>query len=144
MYVFYCPGFDCTQVGGSGGLTADESVGLIQPATNGVAADPNDADDPYAVFIHGFNTVGGATANGFLFDWTVVDAEGNLTVTGPTSATLGATGTVNLTWTGLTTGPGEKQVGAVSHSDASGIRGLTIVNIENDAGAGYCDLAACP
>ena len=144
MYVFYCPGFDCTQVGGSFGLTADESVGLIQPATNGVAADPNDADDPYAVFIHGFNTVGGATANGFLFDWTVVDAEGNLTVTGPTSATLGATGTVNLTWTGLTTGPGEKQVGAVSHSDASGIRDLTIVNIENDAGAGYCDLAACP
>ena len=96
MYVFYCPGFDCTQVGGSFGLTADESVGLIQPATNGVAADPNDADDPYAVFIHGFNTVGGATANGFLFDWTVVDDEGNMTVTGPTSATLGATGTVNL------------------------------------------------
>ena len=144
MYVFYCPGFDCTQVGGSFGLTADESVGVIQPATNGVAANPNDADDPYAVFIHGFDTVGGATANGFLFDWTVVDAEGNLTVTGPTSATLGATGTVNLTWTGLTTGPGEKQIGAVSHSDASGIRDLTIVNIENDAGAGYCDLAACP
>ena len=65
MYVFYCPDFDCTQVGGSFGLTADESVGLIQPVTNGVAADPSDPDDPYAVFIHGFNTAGGATANGY-------------------------------------------------------------------------------
>ena len=64
-------------------------------------------------------------------------------MTGPTSATLGATETVDLTWTGLATGPGEKQVGAVSHSDASGMLGLTIVNIENDAGAGYCDLAGC-
>ena len=143
MYVFYCPGFDCTQVGGSFGVTADEEVGLIQPATNGVAPDPNDADDPYAVFIHGFNTSGGATANGVMFDWTVIDAEGNLTADGPASATLGTTAPVDLEWTGLATGPGEKQVGAVSHSDAGGIQGLTIVKIENDEGAGYCDLVEC-
>jgi hypothetical protein len=130
-------------VGGSFGLTADEEVGLIQPATNGVAGDPNDMDDPYAVFIHGFNTAGGATANGVMFDWTVIDAEGNLAVDGPASATLGTTAPVNLEWTGLATGPGEKQVGAVSHSDAVGVQGLTIVKIENDAGAGYCDLVDC-
>ena len=117
---------------------------MIQPVTNGVAEDPNDADDPYAVFIHGFNTVGGATANGVLFDWTVVDAEGNLTVDRPGERDARRRRrTVNLEWTGLATGPGEKQVGAVSHSDATGIQGLTIVNIENDEGAGYCDLVDC-
>jgi hypothetical protein len=31
----------------------------------------------------------------------------------------------------------------VSHSDANGVIGLTIVNIENDDGAGFCDLVAC-
>jgi len=144
IYVFYCPGFACSQVGQSFNITSDEEVGLIQPATNGVAEDPNDADDPYAVFVHGFETQGGAIANGFLFDWTVVDSEGNMTVTGPASAVLGETGAVNLEWTGLLTGPGEKQVGAVSHSDANGIVGVTVVNIVNDEGSGYCDLAECP
>jgi hypothetical protein len=137
LYVFYCPGFACTQVGQSFNVTSDEEVGLIQPVTNGVAA------DPYAVFVHGFATQGGAVANGIMFDWTVVDSEGNMTVSGPTSAVLGGTGTIDVAWTGLPTGAGEKQVGAVSHSDASGIQGLTIVNIENDAGLGYCDLVVC-
>lgn len=145
MYVFYCPEFACTLVGQSfNDQTSDEEVGLIQPATNGVAENPDDADDPYVVIVHGYNTQGGAPANGFMFDWTVIDAEGNMTASGPTSAVRGGTGTVNLQWTGLPTGAGEKQVGAVSHSNANGIQGLTIVNIENDAGLGYCDLATCP
>jgi hypothetical protein len=66
-----------------------------------------------------------------------------MTVSGPSSATPGATKPVDLQWTGLSTGPGAKQAGAVSHSDANGIIGLTIVNIKNDGGAGYCDLVDC-
>ena len=144
LYVFYCPDFVCTQVGQSFSPTSNEEVGLIMPATNGVAADPNDMDDPYVVFVHGFNTQGGALAKGVFFDWTVIGPEGNMTASGPASAVLGQSGTVNVEWNGLFTGVGEKQVGAVSHSDDAGIKGLTIVNIENDEGFGFCDFGLCP
>jgi subtilisin family serine protease len=140
LYVFYCPDFLCTQVGQSFNITSNEEVGITMPATNGVAADPNDMDDPYIVFAHGFNTQGGALAKGIMFDWTVIGPEGNMTASGPASATLGQTGTVNVEWTGLFTGVGEKQVGAVSHNDATGIKGLTVVNVENDSGSGLGDL----
>ena len=150
LYVFYCPFdpatgfFECAQVGQSFNITSNEEVGLTMPATNGVAPDPNDMDDPYLVFVHGFNTQGGALAKGIMFDWTVIGPEGNMTASGPASAVLGQTGTVNVEWNSLFTGVGEKQVGAVSHSDSTGIKGLTIVNIENDAGMGFCDFGLCP
>ena len=112
------------------------------PVTNGAPADPNDADDPYVVFVHGFNTVNNADAGSFMFDWTVLGPEGNMTALGPASAAIGTTGTVNVEWTGLFTGIAEKQVGAVSHSDDAGIQGLTIVNIDNDGDAGYSDICA--
>ena len=137
MYLFYCPDFACTQIDGSFNFSSDESVSVSFPASDDAI------DDPYVVFVHGFNTAGGATANSIQFDWTVLDDLGNLTVTAPASAAAGETGTVDLQWAGLPTGPGEKQVGAVSHSDANGFIGLTIVDIENDEGAGFCDLVAC-
>jgi hypothetical protein len=68
-----------------------------------------------------------------------------MTVTGPGSAVLGATGTVDVSWTGLPTGPGAKQLGAISHNDAGGPIGLTTVTIHNDPGAGYCSFPGlCP
>jgi len=140
LYVFYCPDFLCTQVGQSFNITSNEEVGITMPATNGVAPDPNDMDDPYLVFAHGFNTQGGALAKGIMFDWTVIGPEGNMTASGPASAVLGQTGTVNVDWAGLFTGPGEKQVGAVSHSDAVAINGLTVVNVQNDGDAGLDEL----
>ena len=138
VYLFYCPNFSCTQVDFSGGATSNERVSVEFPLN-----DPT-IDDPYAVFIHGFNTAGGVPATSILFDWTVLGAEGNLSVSGPASAVIGQQGTINVDWAGLLTGPAEKQVGAVSHSDGTGIKDLTIVNIENDAGGGYCDFFACP
>jgi subtilisin family serine protease len=138
LYVFYCPNFACTQVGASLTGTSNELVRIPQPLN-----DPN-IDDPYAVFVHGYATVGGALANGIFFDWTVEDATGNFTVD-PASidATIGGTGTVNTAWTGLTEGPTEKWLGVVSHSNDAGIQGLTFISVDNDAGAGYCDLLPC-
>ncbi len=141
MYLFYCPDFFCTQIDQSFTATSNERVSVQFPVN-----DPA-IDDPYLVFIHGFNTEGGLPARGIMFDWTVLGPETNMTVSGPASAVLGQTDTVNVNWIGLLTGPGEKQAGAVSHSDDTGIQGLTIVNIENDGGAGFDDLCAlitCP
>ncbi len=137
LYLFYCPDGACTLIDASLGATSDERVSVTLPISDDAI------DDPYVLFVHGFNTAGGAPAQGFLFDWTVIDAEGNMTVSGPASAVIGQTASIDVEWAGLPTGPGEKQAGAVSHSDDSGIIGLTIVNIANDAGGGYCDLAEC-
>ena len=119
------------------GLTAEESVSVKLPANDDAI------DDPYVVFVHGYQTAGGALATAIQFDWQAVDDLGNLTVSGPASAAIGETGTVDLQWAALPTGPGEKQVGAVSHSDGSGVVDVTSVNIANDEGAGFCDLLAC-
>jgi len=137
LYLFYCPDFFCTLIDQSFTFTATERVSVTFPVS-----DPT-IDDPYVVFAHGFETAGGADATSILFDWTVLGPEGNMTATGPASAVIGQTDTVDVAWTGLPTGPAEKQVGAVSHSDATGIQGLTIVNIENDPGSGFCDLLPC-
>ena len=79
-------------------------------------------DDPYILFCTASRPRTGRP-RASLFDWTVrVPArdDGNMTVTGPASAVIGETGTVDVSWAGLTTGPGAKQVGAISHNDATG------------------------
>lgn len=139
LYVYYCPNFQCTEVGSSATATSNERVKVQFPLN-----DPN-IDDPYVAIVHGFNTVGGATAHGIYFSWEVGAPNGSMTATpSTTSAVTGATASVHVDWTGLYSGPAAKFVGDVSHSDASGIQGLTTVTIENDAGSGYCDLLPCP
>jgi hypothetical protein len=140
MYVYHCPDFLCTLVGASAGLTSQELVRINNPVN-----DPN-VFDPYVVFLHPYETDGGAPASLIQFDWTdpAVDADlGNMMVSGPSTATLGGTGTVNIDWAGLIDGAAAKYLGAVSHSDSAGIQDLTIIGIENDAGAGFCDLIDC-
>ncbi len=141
LLLYYCPNFSCSLIDTSFNATSDERVSVAFPLNNPAI------QDPYAVFVHGFNTaggVGGPPAQFLLFRHQVGPAVGNMTVMGPASAVVGATGTVNVNWAGLATGPGAKQAGAVMHSDAAAIQGLTIVNIENDPGAGFCNLVACP
>jgi hypothetical protein len=53
-----------------------------------------------------------------------------MTVTAPASATLAATETITVDWTGLSADT--KYLGAVSHSDAGGILALTLVAIDTD------------
>jgi subtilisin family serine protease len=138
LYVFYCPDLSCTQVGGSFSVTANEKVRIPFPLN-----DP-DIDDPYAVFVHGFDTVNGAVANGIFFDWAVEGKVGNLTVA-PASAdvAVGDGLTITASWTGLLVGPGEKWFGAVRHDNEDGPQDLTYVSIDNDADGGYCDLVDC-
>ena len=137
LYLFYCPDFFCTEVDASLNLTSDETVSVSMPVQDDAI------DDPYIVVVHGYQTSGGALATAIQFDWLAADDLGNLTVTGPTTAAIGQSATVDLQWAGLLTGPAEKQVGAVSHSDANGVVGVTSINVANDEGGGFCDLVEC-
>ena len=142
LYLYYCPDFLCTLIDSSGNVDSNEEVNVVLPAS-----DPS-IDDPYLVFAHGFNTeggVGGPLAQVILFAHTfgLVDDAGNMTVTAPGSADIGTSATVNVSWAGLSEGLGAKQLGAVSHSDADGLQGLTLINITNDAGFGICDFGLC-
>ena len=137
LYVFYCPNFSCSQVGASATASSTEEVTIRFPVN-----DPT-IDDPYAVFVHGFDTADGNPATGVFFDWTVEGPAGNMTVSGPSSAEIAQTGTIDVNWSGLLTGAAAKYLGAVSHSDAAGIQDLTIVRIDNDDGGGFCDLIEC-
>ena len=82
-----------------------------------VALDLPDAGT-YTIVVHGWQT-DGPDASYTLFNWTfgLVDDRGNMTVTAPASATLGATETIAVDWMGL--GTGTKYLGAVSHSDGA-------------------------
>jgi hypothetical protein len=141
LYLYYCPNFSCTQIASSTNVDSNEEVNVLLPLN-----DPG-ITDPYLVFIHGFDTEGGLPADVIFFDneFGIVDDAGNLTITSaPSSATLGETATIEFEWNGLATGPGAKQLGAISHSDDSGILDLTIIDIQNDEGSTICDFGLCP
>ena len=55
-------------------------------------------------------------------------AAGNMTVTAPAAATLGGTGTINLTFSGLTAGT--KYLGSVAYCGATGMPNPTIVRVD--------------
>jgi subtilisin family serine protease len=88
-------------VGASGGPTAAEEVSLNNPDAG-----------TYTVFVHGFNT-DGPDANYTLFTWSAGADAGNLTASGPATATTGGTGSVTLNWTGLA--PATKYLGVVTY-----------------------------
>ena len=96
----------------------DEIVDLVLPA-----------DDTYSVYVHGWQTVTPTTPV-TTYAWVVsATPGGSLDVTGPSSATIGEVGTIDASWTGATAG--EWHLGAVSHSDADGLLGLTLVEVDN-------------
>ena len=55
-------------------------------------------------------------------------AAGNMTVTAPASATVGATGAINLAFSGLA--PGTKYLGSVVYGGATGMPAPTIVRVD--------------
>ncbi len=132
LYLYYCPSFSCTLIDSSTNVDSNESVEVTFPQTGPA--------DFYLVFTHGYET-DGPVADVILFDhvFGVVDDRGNMTVSAPSSASIGETATLEVDWFGLPFGPGSKQLGAISHSDASGVQDLTLINIENDAGFTLCD-----
>jgi subtilisin family serine protease len=105
-----------TLVGASGGGTSAEEVNLLNPPA-----------DNYTVYVHGFAVPG--TANFTLFSWLLGSAAaGNMTVNAPASATLGASGTINLTFNALL--GGTKYMGSVAYSGTAGLPNPTIVRID--------------
>ncbi|MGH8914803.1 MAG: S8 family serine peptidase, partial [Acidimicrobiia bacterium] len=90
--------------------------------------------DTYTLYVNGWQTTflpGEGEVDYSLSVWTVpLTTGGSLAINAaPPSATQGTVGTVEVGWTGLTT-PGS-YLGAVSHSDASGILGLTLVEVDS-------------
>lgn len=113
LYVFNSGG---TLVGASGGGQTAEEVNLLNPAAG-----------TYTVWVHGFAT-DGPNANFTLFTWVLGGtAAGNMTVTAPATAVLGTTGTINLTFSGLTAAT--KYLGSVAYTGATGMPNPTIVNV---------------
>jgi len=113
LYVFK----GTTLIGVSGGGTSAEEVNLLNP--------PAGAD--YVVYVHGFGVAG--TADFRLFSWLLGStAAGNMTVSAPAAATTGATGTINLTFSGLA--PATKYLGSVVYSGSAGLPNPTIVRVD--------------
>jgi hypothetical protein len=115
LYVFK----GTTLVGSSTGPTAEEEVNLLNPAAG-----------TYTVWIHGFGVPAGFAASSFtLFTWALGStAAGNMTVSAPTAASQGASGTVNLTFSGLASGT--KYLGSVAYSGSPGLPNPTIVRVD--------------
>jgi len=105
-----------TRVGESGSGTSSEEVNLLNPAP-----------DTYTVYVHAFAVTG--TANFRLFSWLLgTAAAGNMTVTAPATATVVGTGTIGLSFSGLTSGT--KYLGSVAYSGVAGMPNPTIVRVD--------------
>lgn len=117
LYVYHCTDF-CRLRGSSGNFDSNEEVTLTNPASG-----------LYAIFVHGWQT-DGEDANYDLFSWAPGVDAGNMTVTGPASATLGAVETIDVSWSGLDAG--KKYLGAVSHGDAGGAFAQTLISISTE------------
>jgi hypothetical protein len=113
LYVFR----GATLVGSSGSGTSNEEVNIVAPTPG-----------TYKVWVHAYGTPsGGSTYT--QFNWVLgTAAAGNMTVSAPASATLGAAGTINLTFSGLATGT--KYLGSVAYTGSTGLPNPTIVRVD--------------
>ena len=114
-------------------VNADNSLTLVALSGGGTSAEQVQLANPtaatYRLFVHGWQT-DGPDANYSLHAWTLGTAdEGNMTVTGPGTATTGGTGTVNLSWSGLATG--QKYFGAILYQEGATTHATTFVRIDN-------------
>jgi subtilisin family serine protease len=87
------------------------------------------ADGTYTLVVHGWSVPSAPLPYTVsFFDVPLAAGGGTLDVTSaPTSATIGATGTITIGWAGLTSG--ERYLGAVSHTGDVGLMGLTLVEV---------------
>ena len=103
--------------GGSGNGASDEEVNVLNPAPG-----------TYYVFMHGWGLPTG-TSPFKLHAWALGStAAGNMTVTAPASATIGSSGTVNLSFSNLVSGT--KYLGSVAYDGAAGMPNPTIVRVD--------------
>jgi len=87
----------------------------------------NPAADTYTVVVQGWGVVGSSPFK--LHTWLLGStAAGNMTVTAPATATLGATSPINLTFSGLAAG--KKYLGSVAYDGTAGLPNPTIVRVD--------------
>ena len=111
------PDSTLTFVGVSGSGTSAEQIQLSNPAAA-----------TYRLFVHGWQT-DGPDAKYSVHAWALGTTDaGNMTASGPTTATTGGTGTVNLSWSGLAAG---KYFGAILYQDGATTHATTLVRIDN-------------
>jgi hypothetical protein len=104
-------------VGSSGSGTSAEEVNLLAPSAG-----------TYTVVVQGWGVAGSTPYK--LHTWvlpTTPVSPANMTVTAPTQATTGGTGTIALGFTGLTSG---KWLGSVAYGGSVGMPNPTIVRVD--------------
>ena len=112
LYVY----LDGAPVGSSGGGTSAEKVDLVAPAAG-----------TYTVYVHGWQT-DGPEARATLSSWVVPTTDtGTMTVTGPATAVLGATGTISVGTGTLTAAT--RYLGRVRYSVSGAAVGSTVVSV---------------
>jgi hypothetical protein len=86
------------------------------------------ADDTYTLVVHGWG-IPSAPLSYAVDTWSVPLATGgSLGIdSAPSSATVGSTGTIDISWSGLVSG---SYLGAVSHTGDVGLMGLTLVEVD--------------
>ncbi len=83
-------------------------------------------DGTWTVYVHGWQVVDDGSYT--LYSWAVTNATGgSLVANGPSSATNGSVGTIDLSWTGAT----GWNLGAVDHTEGSTVLGRTLVDVDN-------------
>ncbi len=106
-----------TFVGQSAAGGSDEEVNVVNPPAG-----------TYTVYLHGWGLPSGSSPFS-LHTWVLGSADaGNMAVTAPATAVTGATGTIGLSFSGLTSG--SKYLGSVAYSGAAGLPNPTIVRVD--------------
>ncbi len=107
---------------------------IVASSTNGGTDENIDlelpADGDYTLVVHGWS-VPSEPLDFAVSTWVVPLATGGSLVvdSAPSAATIGTSGTVSVSWTGLD--PAARYLGAVSHSDDSGLLGLTLITVDS-------------
>ena len=117
LYIFGPASLGFPFRGGSGSPTSAEQVDIASPQAGF-----------YFAVVHGWQT-DGPDANYTLSSWSPGADTGNMTVTAPAAAVLGFD-TIAVNWSSLLTGI--KYLGSVSHSDAGGKLGQTVISINTE------------
>ena len=111
----------------------DPSGSLVASSTNGGTDELIEIvlpdDGTYTLYVQGWAAPGG-DSDYVLSSWIVSATPGGSLAldAAPTAAVQGATDTISVSWAGLTAG--SQYFGAVSHTDADGLLGLTLVQVD--------------
>jgi subtilisin family serine protease len=110
------------------GPNGEEVASSTASGTNELVTIHDPEPGVYTVWVHGWQTVG-ADADYDMSTWTIsATPGGNLSIdSAPTEAVLGTVGTVDISWAGA---EAAWNLGVVSHSDADGVIGYTLVEVD--------------